>query len=568
MVDSDSLGSGDDEGSECRRARKRVRTRSSAGASGGGARGGGISLDANDRGVSAGTGSVCKLFVKKVRANYSDPWRKSSQQAATGTGFLIQGRWIVTNAHVVHRAVSVLVRATTGPPVKYNAHVAAIGLPCDLAVLTVDGNFWEGKEILQVSHELPRLDDNVTCIGFPVGGENISVTRGVVSRIDVGNSGLLRVQIDAAINPGNSGGPVLGSNGRVVGVAASHLKHASNIGYIIPTSVLEQFLECARAVSNGSCPYIGVASLGLGRVQTLESPALRKVLGLPEGSTGGVRVASVWPLGPSAGLIQENDVLMALDGIEIGQDRTVPLRDNERINFLHLVTQKLAGRDVLTATVLRGGTQIEVKIPLQPDRWLVPRIDGYDAAPEYTIVGGLVFVPLSQPWAELKGNDESSSVAARTLLIQHFGEALPAAGRQVVVLSRVLAHSCNFGYHSLGNVVLHMFNRVPVHNLAQLAELVEACTSDFYEFEFLRSTGVGMDLVVLDKTECMEAERQVLAQHLIATPSMVRPDGQGEPRQPLRQQHAQSLAGASAEIASGAGADDEAKSCDRALEVS
>merc|ERR1712050_704264 len=132
--------------------------------------------------------------------------------------------------------------------------------------------------------------------------------RGVVSRIDVNQDGLLRIQIDAAINPGNSGGPVLGASGLVVGVAASHLKNASNIGCIIPTAVLEQFLDC---VDSSGAGYLGVASLGIGRVQNLESPALRRKLGLKDGFTGGVRIPEVWPLGPSAGKLRPNDVLIA-----------------------------------------------------------------------------------------------------------------------------------------------------------------------------------------------------------------------------------------------------------------
>eukprot|EP00928_Gymnodinium_smaydae_P004952 TRINITY_DN11699_c0_g3_i1.p1 TRINITY_DN11699_c0_g3~~TRINITY_DN11699_c0_g3_i1.p1 ORF type:complete len:542 (+),score=84.35 TRINITY_DN11699_c0_g3_i1:94-1719(+) len=506
MADSDSAASA--ESGSLRRPAKRARIRQKADG-------------AAPRGVSAGTGSVCKLFVKKVAANYADPWRKHSQQASTGTGFLVRGRWIVTNAHVVHRAVSVLVRATHGPPVKYTARVVSVGLPCDLALLAVDGgpgDFWRDKESLELSPELPRLDDNVTCIGFPVGGDNISVTRGVVSRIDVNLDGLQRIQIDAAINPGNSGGPVVGAHGLVVGVAASHMRNASNIGFIIPTAVLEQFLACAEAGNGNS--YIGVASLGISRVQTLESTAMRRKLGLPEDFTGGVRVPAVRPLGPSAGVLEVDDVIVSVDGVEIGQDGTVPLRGNERINFLHLVTRRLAGRDVARVRVLRRGAQVEVDVRLRPDKWLVPRIDGYDAAPEYCIIGGLVFVPLSQPWAELKGNDK----VARALVQQYWGNALPESDRQVVILTKVLAHPCNFGFHALSHMVLQTFNSQPVSNLAQLARAANCCENGSLVFEFLRNGGGddGKELVVLDRAECDAAEPEILAQHLIASPSMTR----------------------------------------------
>lgn len=462
---------------------------------------------------------MCKLFVKKVPANFADPWRKHSQSSSTGTGFLVGGKWVVTNAHVVHRAVSVLLRATSGPPIKYNARVVAVGLPCDLAVLEVDGDFWAGKESLELSSELPSLDSNVTCIGFPVGGENISVTRGVVSRIDVNGDGLLRIQIDAAINPGNSGGPVLGPHGLVVGVATSHLKNASNIGYLIPTSVLEQFLACVG--SHRSCSYVGVAALGIGRVQSLESPALRRKLQLSASFSGGVRVPAVWPLGPAVGKLEVDDVLVSVDGVEIGQDATVPLRGNERIHFLHLVTRHLAGREVVKLGVRRQGKELEVEIAVRPDRWLVPRIDGYDSAPEYVIVGGLVFVPLSQPWAELKNSNRH----ARALLHQHFATTLPEEGQQIVILSNTLAHPCNFGYHGLSCIVLDKFNSVPVTNLAKLAAAVAACKQDTYTFEFLRLGGDGNELVVLDRAECKAAEPEILAQHLIAAPAMVRGPG-------------------------------------------
>lgn len=66
------------------------------------------------------------------------------------------------------------------------------------------------------------------------GGDNISVTKGVVSRVEPtqyvhGATQLMAIQIDAAINPGNSGGPAIMGN-KVVGVAFQNLSGAENIG--------------------------------------------------------------------------------------------------------------------------------------------------------------------------------------------------------------------------------------------------------------------------------------------------------------------------------------------------
>jgi S1-C subfamily serine protease len=87
-------------------------------------------------------------------------------------------------------------------------------------VLTVrDEAFWEDLYPLAFG-ELPALLDDVSVVGYPVGGESLSVTAGVVSRIELqeyaqGGETLLAIQIDAAINSGNSGGPVINDQDKV-----------------------------------------------------------------------------------------------------------------------------------------------------------------------------------------------------------------------------------------------------------------------------------------------------------------------------------------------------------------
>lgn len=72
-----------------------------------------------------------------------------------------------------------------GDDQKFIARVLALGVDCDMALLTVDSDaFWEGVEPLEFG-PLPKLQDTVAVVGYPIGGDTISVTVGVVSRIEV-----------------------------------------------------------------------------------------------------------------------------------------------------------------------------------------------------------------------------------------------------------------------------------------------------------------------------------------------------------------------------------------------
>lgn len=97
-----------------------------------------------------------------------------------------------------------------GSDAKVVARVLAIGVECDLALLAVDDDdFWCGLEGVTLCKSLPRLQESVSVCGFPLGGDTLSVTSGVVSRCETTSyvhSGtgaeLLAVQIDAAVNSG------------------------------------------------------------------------------------------------------------------------------------------------------------------------------------------------------------------------------------------------------------------------------------------------------------------------------------------------------------------------------
>ena len=510
-------------------------------------------LHAGQTDVSDMLSAIVKVFCVASPPSLVNPWQNRMQKTGTGTGFVTRDergeRRIVTNAHVVTHSTFVEVRRH-GSPKRFAARVVAEGHDCDLAVLAVDDDaFWgergaenwlplAGPDALSGAQlpfgGLPELRDEVTVLGFPTGGDNISITSGVVSRIELQeyvHSGalLLAMQIDAAINPGNSGGPVLLGR-EVVGVAFQNLGGAENIGYAIPMPVTRHFLrdaarveaECAAEAAEeekeekervvrrkkargglaegaaaaadgggggGRSFTEGAASAAelrrpstpafcrLGIVcQHLESEAHRLSLGMGA-DLSGLLATKVAPLCDAAGAVAAaeaavgaeaeaeagaegeagapaeraakvapGDVLLAIDGIELANNGTVPLRgggggggdggdggdgseQHERVSFQHLFCGKHDG-DVARLRLLRGGgggagagavgatggeggegegggagvaVEVDVRLAQIPD--LVPRHIYGEVAPQYLLFAGVVFQPLTRPYLWTFGDD-------------------------------------------------------------------------------------------------------------------------------------------------------------------
>ncbi|CAL1388912.1 unnamed protein product [Linum trigynum] len=374
--------------------------------------------------------AVVKVYCTHTAPDYSLPWQKQRQFTSTGSAFMIGNGKLLTNAHCVEYQTQVKVKRR-GDDTKYVAKVLARGVDCDIALLAVESEqFWEGAEPLQLGH-LPHLQEAVTVVGYPLGGDTISVTKGVVSRIEVtsyahGSSDLLGIQIDAAINPGNSGGPAFNDRGECIGVAFQvyRSEEAENIGYVIPTTVVTHFLSDYERNQK----YTGFPSLGV-LLQKLENPALRECLKVP--CSQGVLVRRVEPTSDANRVLKEGDVIVSFDNVKVGCEGTVPFRSNERIAFRFLISQKFAG-DVAELGIIRNGESMQVQVVLNPRVHLVPyHVDG--GQPSYLITAGLVFTPLSEPLID----DECEDSIGLKLLTKARYSSAKFKGEQIVILSQV-----------------------------------------------------------------------------------------------------------------------------------
>src|SRR5258708_3378941 len=196
----------------------------------------GTSLAADPRAVMV-ENSVVKVFSTMRYPDTWKPWTKLAASQSTGSGVVIEGKRILSNAHMVLYASQVQVQANQSGD-KMSATVEAIAPGIDLAVLKLeDESFFETHPPLPRASTLPGIKEAVMAYGYPEGGMSLSTTKGIVSRIEFTQYNFpvsgLRIQIDAAINPGNSGGPA-GARGKMIWVAYSHLAGAEKIGYIIP----------------------------------------------------------------------------------------------------------------------------------------------------------------------------------------------------------------------------------------------------------------------------------------------------------------------------------------------
>lgn len=434
-------------------------------------------------GVSSGLlKSVVKIFSVRTEPNLTMPWQMKRQYSTTASGFMISGRRIVTNAHAVGFQTSVRVRKH-GSAEKFVAKMVGVCHQCDLAVLTVEDNsFWRDVEVLDFG-DVPELQESVTVIGYPTGGDSISVTKGVVSRVEEtyyshGNFRLLAIQIDAAINPGNSGGPALLGT-QVVGVCFETLINAENIGYIIPVPVVKHFLEDVER-NNGKCS--GFCDIGI-QIQLLESDDIRAAMGMKNDQTG-IMVNKVYPLSDAHNVLKKDDILLSIDGSTIGNDGTIDFRDGgERISFRYALLSKFEG-DPVNLTFLRDGKveAADVKVVKPTMLSLVPA-NQYDVMPSYFIFAGLVFQTLTQPFLSQEWGKEWQQKAPVRFVEKALYAAKEHPDQEIVILSQILAADINVTYQQYSpNVITHV-NRIPIRNLRHLVELVDANTAPFLRID-------------------------------------------------------------------------------------
>ncbi|TLD72623.1 trypsin-like serine protease [Phragmitibacter flavus] len=450
---------------------------------------------------------IVRIEASFLIPDFRVPWNSGRPTSGNGTGWLVGKNKFITNAHVVSNATKIVIR-TMNDPEPLEARLVHVAHDCDLAMLElVDPKRFENVKPLEIDG-IPKLNSEVIAVGYPIGGERVSVTRGVVSRIDFqsySHSGIdqhLAIQVDAAINPGNSGGPVL-QNGKVVGVAFQGYSGsvAQNVGYMIPVPVLNRFL---KDVEDGE--YDHYMDLAIGTF-AIENPAQIKALGLEDNGIG-VMVSSVESAGSAGGFLEPGDVILSIDNNPVFNNGLIRV-DGEMMDMNEIVERKFAG-DKINVEILRKGKMAKIEITLKRFLPYLTLGEQYDRRPEYLLYAGLLMQPMTRNLMESHGiRDPLVNYTFDNYLTKEIYKERP----EVVILTAILPDEVNSYLQGYQHSIVDEINGVKIKALKDVSEALKKGDEKFVVIKLLEKNRP----LVLRRDLAEEAHPRIMQTYNIST---------------------------------------------------
>jgi S1-C subfamily serine protease len=454
--------------------------------------------------------SVVMLEIVQQEWDYKTPWKQSEMGRGVGTGFIIDGKRILTNAHNVGNIRYLEVKKQNVAQ-RFPARVVFVGHDCDLAIVAVDDpNFYADLIPLEFG-DIPKANTKVTTCGFPLGGRQVSMTEGIVSRIEVGSYSHtqadmhLLVQTDAAINPGNSGGPVL-QDGKVVGVAFQGLQSADNIGFMIPTTVIEHFLT---DVNDGT--YNGFPSSGIVVFEGLHNPAYQAYCKIPQ-FVQGVVVTFVQKNSTAENIVQAGDVLTQIGGYNIDNDGMIKIY-GLKLDWSEALEQKQVGQSV-EITFSRDGKPQTATLRAALNMPVLPWGLQFDVKPQYYVYAGLTFTPLSRNYLQTFGRNWLTDIPFTLRYLFHNSLQLNTDPnlKEFVVLSEILPDEINTWCNPFMSKVVEQVNGRKIYSIADIKEALKTTpTEGCHLFKFL-----GDDIqLILDADQAAQKHNAILEKYQV-----------------------------------------------------
>jgi S1-C subfamily serine protease len=467
--------------------------------------------------------SVVKIYSIRRSRSLTNPWKRGTSSNLTGSGVVISPNQVLTNYHVVAATTDISI-SLNGQSERVSGSVQAIAPGIDLAVIALDEPLPEKAKPLEIAAVTPKPGSKIQVFGYPKGGESLSVTEGVISRIEHVryryHTAGLRAQIDAPLNDGNSGGPMIFEQ-KVVGIAFSGLSASNDIGYAIPCEEIATMLEDTK---DGT--YDGKPRLWW-RTQTLASKQMRRWLKMPDDASG-LKFA-VMPIPIDDYPLKMNDIITHIGSYKVNNLGKVGFDENTQVSYGYAVDQaadtKLVGEKVVAdamvpVKIFRDGEEMDIQVPAFRDgHYLLDYM--LDTAPNYFVHGPIVFgvavaeFPASFDTLLARGGTSARAASSLLGIMQQYNnpylvrryDRVKNTDEQLVVITKLISNRMTRDIKVIFPAVIRTINGQSVPNIRAAAELIDSLEDELLviEFEDNRNT-----TIVLSRNDIEREHDQIM----------------------------------------------------------
>ncbi|MEW6305172.1 MAG: hypothetical protein AB1705_16980 [Verrucomicrobiota bacterium] len=448
--------------------------------------------------------SLITLEATAKRYDYSQPWSKQTGKIQKN-GIVLAGREILTTADGLNDVTLVRLQKS-GRGQWYNAELKWIDYHANLALLTsAEDEFWAGLKPASLGANVRERDKtNLQIVRWRNG--KIEARKAELTEYVVREGKLTFVpHVQMTLNSEVEGlgwAEAVVSGHDIVGLATSAIRNNCTA---TPTPFIRAVLQ-ARAKN---------AFRGLGYFdftwQSAENTAVLDYLGLP-GKPRGVVIVEVPGRPGQTPALKRRDIILQVEGfpIDIQGDYEDPLYGPLMLENLSTRGGKWAG-DKVRLKIWREGRELDVEYELPLADYYFENLpnEEFDRAPQYLLVGGLLFQPLSEPYLRRWGPDWRQRAPFR--LLYYANEPKPRDRDEIVALSLVLPDPVNLGYQDYRYLVVDEVNGQKIRRLSQIPEALKQSKDGYHVFDF--TDGSTPKRIVLDARETEAATRRVLQRY-------------------------------------------------------
>ncbi len=458
--------------------------------------------------------SVVRIEVARKSYDYYQPWNRRNDMVAK-TGLVVGKDQILTTAQDL--SDHTLVRMQSGGRGAWAiGSVVWVDYHANLAVLTTtDTNFWTNLKPAKLQQKPNVTKAPLQILRWREGkleNRQAEFTQFAVRKSQLSDINQVCLEVASDIQAAGVSEPLV-SDSQVAGLVVAQ---GGRNCRVIPASFLRMILETRRTHPDRSLGYFHFFW------QPAENPnslASQKLPGQPRG----VLVINVPPrLDGVAPVLQPRDIILQIDGfnIDIQGDYTDP--DYGPLMLENLATRgKWAGDEVKMKIWRDGGEQtVSYRLPKYDFANALVPVGVYDQPPDYLIVGGLVFQPLTTPYLQRWGKDWQRNAPFR---FNYYREDEATKEQpSLVIMSQVLPDKFNLGYQEYRGYTVAKVNDQRVTSLTDLQAALQKPQGEFHVIDFVPNDTLQRIVIAAGATE-RDATRRILERFGISAAVQITP---------------------------------------------